>query len=343
MNDEELRQALGTALAPPPLQAVPDAGARLRSRAAHQRRERALVGGSVLAVLGILLAVGVARGAGGGAPTAPTAAPLAGGYRLLTTPMTITQIGPDGPAPSPGPCTAGAELLCGPAALVLDEVAGLSTVVLPNGGIVVEITLTTTDAATLRSIMAGAPGEDLALGLGHRGYAARPSADRLLIGMPSRRDAADFIAELGPVRLTAPRTGPGRLDVPLQLWTVVSAAASPCPLARAAPGTLVVDRAGECLTLRGPGVSIGSADLGIRDGTSAVGTPTWSVTVDVSGQDAAALSAYTSGHVHDRVAFVVGGRLVSAAPRIEGPISTGLELSATDKDGATALVNRLRH
>ena len=58
MNDEELRQALGTALAPPPLQAVPDAGVRLRSRAARQRRERALAGGSVVAVLGVLLASG---------------------------------------------------------------------------------------------------------------------------------------------------------------------------------------------------------------------------------------------------------------------------------------------
>ena len=273
MNDEALRQALGTALAPPPLQAVPDAGARLRSRAARQRRERALVGGSVLAVLGILLAVGVARGAGGGAPAAPTAAPVADGYRLLTTPMTITQIGPDGPPPSPGPCAAGAELQCGPAALVVDEVAGLSTVVLPTGGVLVQVTLTTADAATLRSIVAGGPpGHDLALRLGHGGYPARPSGDRLLIGVPTVGDAADFIAELGPVRLTAPRTGPGRLDVPLQLWTVVSAAGSPCPLARAAPGTLVVDRAGECLTLHGPGVSIGAADLGIRHDTSAVGT-----------------------------------------------------------------------
>ena len=114
-------------------------------------------------------------------------------------------------------------------------------------------------------------------------------------------------------------------------------------LARAAPGTLVVDRAGECLTLHGPGVSIGAADLGIRHERMAVGTPTWLVTVDVSGRDALALSAYTSGRVHDRVAFVVGGRLVSGVARIEGPISTGLELPATDKDEATALVNRMRH
>ena len=50
-----------------------------------------------------------------------------------------------------------------------------------------------------------------------------------------------------------------------------------------------------------------------------------------------------AGRVHDRVAFVVGGRLVSEVARIEGPISTGLELPATDKDEATALVNRMRH
>ena len=67
MNDEGcLRPALGTALASAAAQAVPDAGARLRARAARQRRERALVGGSVFAVLGILLAVGVVRVGGGG-------------------------------------------------------------------------------------------------------------------------------------------------------------------------------------------------------------------------------------------------------------------------------------
>ena len=86
MNDDEIGRALGTALTPPPVQAVADAGARLRARAAHQRRERALVGGSVFAVLGVLLAIGLVRVGGGGPPT-PAASPAAAGYSLLTTPI----------------------------------------------------------------------------------------------------------------------------------------------------------------------------------------------------------------------------------------------------------------
>jgi hypothetical protein len=335
MNDDEIGQALGTALVPPPVQAVADAGARLRARAAHQRRERALVGGSVFAVLGVLLAIGVVR-VGGSAPAPPAASPAAAGYSLLKTPIEITRLGAV-PA-SPGPCPPGTGPTCGPAALTVDEVAGVGTVTPANGGIAVEIALVPRDAEVLRAV--GDPyfgaGVDQADGT-FAGYTGSLSGDRLLLWMPTRVDAQDLVATLGPVPVRAPRTGPGRLDVPLQLWAVASSTSWPCSVERTAADELFIARSGECLRLRGPVVSIGTADLSIRQDSGQ-----WSVAVGVSGPESAALLAYTSNHVHEQIAFLIGGRAVSLVPTLEGPISAGIEMSAPDRNGANALVDRLR-
>jgi hypothetical protein len=339
MNDEELRQALGTALAPPPLQAVPDAGARLRSRAARQRRERALVGGSVLAVLGILLAVGVVRAAGAGPSGTPTAAPVAG-YSRLTTPMTINPIGP---APSPGPCVADAELRCGPAALVVDEVVALSTVRAPNGGTLVEITLTTEDAETLRPIAAGAPGQLLAVGVlkgDFTNYEAVLSAGRLRVGMATSQDAHDFISELGLFRPAAPRTGPGPLGVPLQIWTVTRVGQSPCTVSAARPGVLVVNRPGRCVELSGPVLSIDSADLAVAGPDAA--SPQWRLRVGLDAATSGRLRDYTSHHIGTAIGYVVGGRLVADQPEIAGALSGSFEIAVVDRAAAEAVVSRLR-
>lgn len=337
MNDDELGRALGTALAAPEVTAAPDAGARLRARARHARNARA-VGGTVVVVLAVLLTIGVVRGLGGGAPTTPTAAP-ATCYRLLTTPLTIN---PPGPAPSPGPCTAGAELRCGPAALVVDEVAGLSTTDLPERGVVIVITLTATDAATLRAVVAAGPGRTVSVRVGQGGYEATVAADRIRILMPSTQDADALIAELGPFRPSAPRTGPGRLDLPLQIWTVAATPAFPCRLSAAQPGVLVVSTVDECLVLHGPALKFATADLEIR--APDAGSPQWRVVVGVDAADRPALAAYTRAQTGKRVAFVAGGRLLPGAgsPTIEGQFSTAFELVVDDRAGADALISRLR-
>jgi hypothetical protein len=336
MNDEEIGRALGTALAPPEVQAVPDAGARLRARAGRTRRDHSLLGASVVAVLGVLLAVGVVRGVGGGAPTAPAASPAAGGYSLLPTPIEITRLGAV-PA-SPGPCPPGTGPTCGPAALTVDEVAGVGTVTLANGGTVVEIALVTRDAEVLRAVGDSHFGVRVKEADGtSSGYSGPLSGDRLLLGMPTRASADDLVATLGPVPLRAPRTGPGRLDVPLQLWAVASSTSWPCSVERTAADELFFARSGECLTLRGPVMSIGTADLGIRQDSGQ-----WSVAVGVSGPESAALLAFTSKHVHEQIAFMIGGRAVNLLPTLEGPISAGIELPAPDGNGANALVDRLR-
>jgi hypothetical protein len=337
MNDDELGQALGTALAAPEVTAAPDAGARLRTRARRARSARA-VGGAVVVTLAVLLTIGVVRAIGGDAPATPTAAPAAG-YRLLTTPLTLNR---PGPAPSPGPCTAGAELRCGPAALVVDEVAGLSTTDLPERGVVIVITLTATDAATLRAVVATGPGRTVSVRVGQGGYQATVVADRLRIPMPNTQDADALVAELGPFRPSAPRTGPGRLDLPLQIWTVAGTPAFPCRLSAAQPGVLVVNTVEECLVLHGPALSLGTADLEVRPPDA--GSPGWRVLVGVDPADRPGLAAYTRAQTGKRVAFVAGGRLLSetGSPTIEGQFSTTFELVVDDRAGADALISRLR-
>lgn len=338
MNDEELGRALGTALAAPDLTAAPDAGPRLRIRARRERTGRLAVGGTVVLVLAVLLTVGLVRGIGG-SPTAPVAAP-ATGFRMLTTPMTVNAFGP---APSPGPCTAGAEQECGPAALIVDQVDGLSTTYLLERGAVVMVSLTATDAATLRAALAPGPGDSVSVTVGQGSYQGLVVGDGLRIPMPSAQDADAFVAELGPVPLAAPRTGPGRLDRQLQLWTVADTAASPCRLRAARPGVLVVNTPDACLVLHGPALSLGSADLQVLP-PDAGNQVVWRVQVGVDPADRAALAAFTRAQTGNQVAFVAGGRLLPGVgtPVIQGEFSTGIELTAADRVGAYALVTRLR-
>lgn len=332
MNDDELGRALRTALAPPAVTPAGDAGARLRARARRARTERLAVGGAVVLVLAVLLTVAAVRGIGG--PPAPTAAVPAVGHRLLTTPLVLNRYGP---APSPGPCTAGAQATCGPAVLVVDEVAGLRTTDLPERGGIVEITLTAADAATLRAAIGPGPDATLSVGVGQGGYFAQLKGDVLRVPMASTQSADAFVTELGPVAPPPPRTGPGRLELPVQLWTVTGSAATPCPVAAAPPGTLVLNRAGECLTLTGPGLVIATADLQLSPPPEA--GQGWQVSV---GTDDAGLRRYTAAHVGDRVAFVAGGHVYGSVPVIEGPISSSIAISFPDRDSAVAFLGRLR-
>lgn len=337
MNDDELSRALGTALAPPEVVPAADAGSRLRARARRARTERLAVGGTVVLVLAVLLTVGVVRGSGGG-PTAPVAAP-ATGFRLLTTPMTINAYGP---APSQGPCTAGAEQQCGPAALVVDQIDGLSTTDLAEQGAMVEISLAATDAATLRAAITLGPGNSVSVTVGQGGYWGLVVGDRIRVPMASAHSADLFVTELGPVPLAAPRTGPGRLDLQLQLWTVADTPASPCRLRAVQPGVLVVNTPDECLVLHGPALSLGSADLEVLPPDA--GDAGWRVRVGVDREDRPALAAFTRAQTGKRIAFVVGGRLLPGVgtPVTQGEFSTAFELAAADRGAAVALVNRLR-
>jgi hypothetical protein len=338
MNDDELGRALGTVLAAPEVSPAPDAGARLRARAQRARTERLAIGGTVVVVLALLLTVAVVRGTGGGAPATPTAAPPSG-YRLLTTPLTITL---PGPAPSPGPCTAGAELSCGPAALVVDDVAEISTTDLPERGVVIVITLTGTDAATLRAVVATGPGRTVSMRVGQSGYVATVATGRLRILMASTQSADAFLAELGPFRPAAPRTGPGRLDLPLQIWIVAATPAFPCRLSAGQPGVLTVNTVDECLVLHGPELKFGTADLEIR--APDAGSSQWRVVVGLDAADRRAVADYTRAHPGRRIAFVAGGRMLpgTGSPTIKGQFSTGFELVVDDRAGADALISRLR-
>jgi hypothetical protein len=320
MNDDELGRALGTALAAPELVPTPDAGARLRGRAHRARTERLAVGGTSVLVLALLLTIGVIRGTGGGAPTTPTASPATAsfGFSRLRTPLTVA---------------------AGVVRFTTDEVTSIRVSPLPESGVTVAVTLTATDMRTLTSLLGPGRRGDVLAGA-EEVFPADATATGLRIRVPTPRLTDELVASLAPYRPVA-RTGAGRLDVPLQLWTVTASAAGSCSGDAAPSGTLLVDRIGECLTLRGPGASIGSADLGIRPASGAA-DPSWVVTVGVSGPEAAVLAAYTGGHVRDRVAFVAGGRLVGAVPEREGALGSGVEIAVTDRDEAVALVSRLR-
>lgn len=320
MNDEELGHALGTALVPPPVQPVADAGIRLRARARRRRRDHLLAAGSLVTVLGVLLAVAVVRTGGGGAPATPVAGPATGsyGFSRLRVPLTVA---------------------AGALRFSTDEVAAIKVTPLLESGVIVAVTLTATDTQTLTGLLGLGPDGRILAGAGESFPADRTGAE-LRIRVPTPRLATELVTTLAPYRPVA-RTGPGRLGIPLQLWTVTDAAAGPCPSTPPVRGTLVTDRAGACLTLRGPGVSIGTAELRLQPDPG-TGGPAWIVAVYPSAADAAALAAYTGGHVGDRVAFVAGGRLVGPVPELEGPFSAGLQIAVTDRDEATALVSRLR-
>jgi hypothetical protein len=343
MNDDELGRALGTALAAPELPAVPDAGARLRRRATRRRTERRIIGGSVLAVLALLVTIDVVRVTTGVPPPGRTASdPSAAGYSRLTTPLTIASAsGPFGIWPNPCPAPPGLRCETSPA-LTVDEVAGLSTAELPERGAVVIVTLTADDAATLREIGAGEPGFSLDVRVARAVFRATLAGGRLRIQVKSPRAAEQLIADVGPIRLPAPRTGPGPLDAPLQIWTATTFAPGLCQVSPSNRGVLVANRPGECLVLTGPAVSINSVtDIQLVPPDQTNGT--WQVWIELGPPATTELDRYTATHVGSRVAFVVGGHLVGGTPTIQGRFSTTIEVPVADRASADFLISRLRH
>jgi hypothetical protein len=195
------------------------------------------------------------------------------------------------------------------------------------------------DADALRLV---AVGGHVAVGVTqdvYNGYEGTLSGGRLLLGMPSLAAAHDLIGRLGPVPVRAARTGPGRLDVPLQLWSVTRISLSPCPLSPTKPGVLVADL-GQCVVAAGPKVSLSTADLQVL--APDPGSPGWRVQVGVDPADRTALAAFTRARTGKQIAFAVGGRLVSGAPTVEGSFSASFELPVDDRAAADALINRMR-
>lgn len=338
MNDEELGRALGTALAPPAVAAVPDAGARLRSRARRVRTERLALGGTVVVVLAVLLTVGLVRGVGGTAP-APAAAP-APGYRKLATPLTIALRQPL--VSKPANCAGELPLRCVTPASILtvDRVLGVSSSDLPESGAVVEIDLFSADEAAI----AGAGERMLVARVGAAEYPVTLDGRgglRILVLTP--RLGAELIDELGPYRPPPPRLGPGRLDVPLQLWAVTRSAEQPCAVSAAARDVIVAQQQSECLVLTGPGVSLTSADLRLLPPEA--DQPYWRVAVGLDPADRPALAAFTRAQAGRQIAYVISGRMLTAtgAPTVQGEFSTGLEIVFADgRADAEAFIDRLR-
>jgi hypothetical protein len=334
MNDDELGRALSTALAPPDVQAVPDAGARLRERARRQRSRQWAAGGAIAAVLAVLVAVGVVRATTGPGP-APVASGVSYGHSLLRTPLTV-QLADGAPHISRPPCPT--DQLCpGVPLLTIDEVAGLRITELPESGAVVVVTLTVDDNRTLSGSVLPEQRSYLGAAASTFLYGATYRAGALRVRLPTPEVADGLVAALSPYRPTA-RTGPGRLDHPLQVWSVVAANRSPCLVIPDIPHKLVVNRLGECLVLDGPVVWIDSAVLQVTRPSDAGAR---AVIVVPAGSGRSALVEWSAGHAGERVAFGVGGQLVGPVSRMQNA-PAAFHLDVPDSATADALVSRLR-
>lgn len=338
MNDDELGRALSTALAPPAVATAGDAGARLRARARRARTEQLAVGGTVVLVLAVLLALGLVRGIGGAAAPSPAAAEPVGFHRL-TTPLTVAlthQV-----HEVTGTCAAGPRLRCVPPSTVLtvDEVVGLAVSELPERGALVLATLTAVDAATVAAVTEGESGESLTIGVGKGSYPAAVVDGVIRIRTPTPRIASGLVDELDPVAPRPARTGPGRFDVPLQIWEVASQTASPCRVSPATKGVLVADTAGTCLVLTGPALSIDAAVVETVPPQAA--NEGWMVTLELGPDDARRMGDFSSRHTESDIWYVVGGRLISGGHYGER-LTTLFGIGVPDEASAASLIDRLR-
>lgn len=337
MNDDELGRALGTVLAAPDLHARADAGPRLRERAARQRRDRGMVGGTVVLVFGILLAVGVVRGTGGGAPTTPAAAPT--GFSRLSTPLAV--VAADSPEPCPAP---GQPAVCKASPLLsVEVVAGWTTSDLPERGVAVTFTLITGDAAVLESATKHPQYERIQVWAAGEALPATTSRAQLRITADSTQTADRLLTAVDPVPLRAPELGPGRLTRPLRVAAASSTAGPPCKVYfSAVPGYAVVTRAEDCLTLREPdlnggaGFMIRSADLSIREFPAQTGS--WSVRV-VPSPDVSRLIPVAGGGT--ALVFLVDDVPLQVATSL-GPDNRYVDLVVNGRPEAAALAALLR-
>lgn len=331
MNDDELGRALGTLLTGPELRATADAGPRLRA-VARRDRGRQLAVGAVATVAVVLLAIGLVTRLPG-APAAPeTAAGSTPGLTLLDEPLTITLADPPEKA-----CALPLKPVCSDPAhyLTVDQVLELRA-----DGPRVVIQVLPEDANTLAELN----GRAIRIGTGPRTLVPSvpaPADGRLTVDLGGPGAVTTVIDELGPHRAGPPRTGPGPLEVPFELWAVAATTDSTCRTI-AGPDFLQVNRYGRCTVLSSiDRVRIDAADVQLvpPDQTNTM----WRVQLEFDAADRPAMLAFTTAHIMKAVGVVIGGVAVGGFPVVQGPISSAIEITTVgDRVTAESVVARLR-
>lgn len=268
--------------------------------------------------------------------------PAPGAAATLAHPVAVSL---DPPPARPERCPDRAGLRCAPPSVFLsvDEVTAVRSEDRGTGALV-RLSLTTWDATTLAGVARNGTRVTARVGGGTSAPAAIGPDGTLVLPVEDRAAAVSTVAALGLVAVPRARLGKGALDRPLELWTV-RASRGPCRTS-AVPGTrglLVVDRGTECLELGGPSVRLRSvADLTLTRPNSKA--PYWVLSVVSAEADRPALARFTreQARTKARVAFVVGGHVVTGQPVVTAEASAGVELGLADEAEARLLAHRLR-
>jgi hypothetical protein len=333
VNDDELGRALGTALAAPEVLPAADAGARLRARAHRERTERWMAGGVAVLVLAILAAAGVVRIAAVG--PAPTAAAGPSTLRMLHTSLDVW-LGPKAAKIPWPPC--GAQGYCPPLPiLTMDQVAGLRTTA--TGQVVVRLM---PDRARMFELYTRpVQWSDLQIRVGARSLPATYSDGILRATAPTAAQAEELVAALGLYQPVG-RTGPGRLDKPLQVY----AADSICRGTNAGPEGLW-RQVGQCLAAS-MAVSIDDANVEVH-GPDGHGSG-WSVTIDAAGPARERLARWSAANLGQQVVYGIPDPAYPSGGYVENEATitvvrgemTSIRIPVLNEAAAQALVSRLR-
>jgi preprotein translocase subunit SecD len=118
-----------------------------------------------------------------------------------------------------------------------------------------------------------------------------------------------------PAKDDSPVVGPVDLVVPIELHPVLEPAATAPPSTTELP-----DPSGESLTLAEPVMTIERLD---RAEVMLDQAQQWTLSIDLTDEDAAEFAAWTADHVGERLAMVVDGKVV-IAPTIQSAITGGI-------------------
>jgi SecD-like export protein len=144
---------------------------------------------------------------------------------------------------------------------------------------------------------------------------------------------------------TEPSAGAFQMRPVLEVLDPGASEASTCP---ASDGTCAAEHAGDARTVLEAGdgsrYAVGPAAVDETDVASAEpveGTPTCSVSVQLTPEGTSALEELTSASMGDRLAIVVGGTVITT-PTVNATISSGhLVVPSTTLDAATALADTI--
>jgi hypothetical protein len=330
VNEEELGHVLGTALAPPDLQVMPYAGARLRERARRQRAGRLAAGSAAALVLVVLAAFGAVRITTARSTPSVAAAAKASPVRMLHTSLAIW-LGPEAQQDAWPPC--GSQPPCPELPIsTLSVVAELRVT-----GNQVAARMLPDDATMFELYTHPKQRADLVARVGSRSLPARYADGVVRITAPTAAQAAALAAAAGSYRPVAP-TGPGPLDrEPLQMYAVQST----CHSGPEGLWRLV----GQCLTAGAdPVISIRDADLRLRRSGSE-----WTLAVGLNRPDRDTLARWTAAHAGQQILYMIprGKSLgpepvnASSVTRVSGRM-TSIEIPVPDAGAGMALISRLR-